>query len=319
MRHAKVINPAGQALPGTQGVLGSPGQIRDLGAGAVVFDLKDHHRLAAGEQITERINLPAIVRRRELETMPGRPRLFLRLRSHHALTHQHPMNSPPRRRLLTLPQQPVEDRQRPVVPALHSQISPGLDDQPHHRLRRCGRTGQRPPRPRLQPFQALTFEAGTVLVIALPADPQPITHRGDRLPIALHKREHRRVLDLHRDFLHAHRKTLPDRRLGVTDVLSANCYRCPVSWQSLIASLADENWWCRPVTSTHTGAGEPVAGVWRGGLGCHWIVATSTRVCVLAEVPPDRCRQAMVAFRMNGGMRWRSCSTGSPGWMWARR
>src|SRR4029453_4062707 len=48
------------------------------------------------------------------------------------------------------------------------------------------------------------------------------------------------------------------------------------------------NWWCRLVTSTHTGAGEPVAGGWRGGLGCHWIVATSTRVCVLAEVPPDR-------------------------------
>jgi hypothetical protein len=31
--------------------------------------------------------------------------------------------------------------------------------------------------------------------------------------------------------------------------------------RSSIASLADENWWCRPVTSTHTGAGEPVAGV----------------------------------------------------------
>ena len=28
--------------------------------------------------------------------------------------------------------------------------------------------------------------------------------------------------------------------------------------RSSIASLADENWWCRPVTSTHTGAGEPV-------------------------------------------------------------
>src|SRR5215207_6381342 len=46
--------------------------------------------------------------------------------------------------------------------------------------------------------------------------------------------------------------------------------------RSSIASLADENWWCRPVTSTHTGAGEPVAGVWRGGLGCRWIVATSS-------------------------------------------
>src|SRR5215216_4300085 len=80
--------------------------------------------------------------------------------------------------------------------------------------------------------------------------------------------------------------------------------------RSSIASLADENWWCRPVTSTHTGAGEPVAGVWRGGLGCHWIVATSTRVCVLAEVPPDRRRQAMVASR-KGGTSWRSCSSGS--------
>src|SRR5215213_7394954 len=28
--------------------------------------------------------------------------------------------------------------------------------------------------------------------------------------------------------------------------------------RSSISSLADENWWCRPVTSTHTGAGEPV-------------------------------------------------------------
>ena len=28
--------------------------------------------------------------------------------------------------------------------------------------------------------------------------------------------------------------------------------------RSSIASLADENWWCRPVTPTHTGAGEPV-------------------------------------------------------------
>ena len=32
-----------------------------------------------------------------------------------------------------------------------------------------------------------------------------------------------------------------------------------------------------------------------------WVVATSTRVCVLAEVPPDQCRQAMVASRRNGG------------------
>ena len=30
-------------------------------------------------------------------------------------------------------------------------------------------------------------------------------------------------------------------------------------------------------------------------------------------------REAMAAFRRNGGMRWRSCSIGSLGWMSARR
>jgi hypothetical protein len=43
---------------------------------------------------------------------------------------------------------------------------------------------------------------------------------------------------------------------------------------------------CRPATSTHIGAGESDGGVWRGVLGCRWIVATSTWVCVLAEGPP---------------------------------
>src|SRR5688500_11371157 len=33
----------------------------------------------------------------------------------------------------------------------------------------------------------------------------------------------------------------------------------------------------RPATSTHTGAGEPDAGVWRGDLGCRWIVAKRAR------------------------------------------
>ena len=68
------------------------------------------------------------------------------------------------------------------------------------------------------------------------------------------------------------------------------------------------------MTSAHTGAGEPVGGVWRGGLGCHWVVATSTRVCVLAEVPPGQRREAMVASRVEGGTSWRSCSTGLLVW-----
>src|SRR4029453_2655359 len=47
---------------------------------------------------------------------------------------------------------------------------------------------------------------------------------------------------------------------------------------------------------------------------------TQPRVCVLAEVPPDRRREAKVALGASeGGTRWRSCSTGSPGWMSARR
>jgi transposase len=38
----------------------------------------------------------------------------------------------------------------------------------------------------------------------------------------------------------------------------------------------------------------------------------------LAEVPPDRRREAMVASPRKGGTRWRSCSTGSPGWIFGK-
>ena len=41
------------------------------------------------------------------------------------------------------------------------------------------------------------------------------------------------------------------------EVRTGECMRC-IGLRSSIASLADENWGCRPVTSTHTGAGEPV-------------------------------------------------------------
>src|SRR5215216_4297877 len=67
--------------------------------------------------------------------------------------------------------------------------------------------------------------------------------------------------------------------------------------RSSIASLADENWWCRPVKPTHTGAGEPVEVYGAGVSGVTGLLRESTRVCVLAEVPPDRRRQAMVASR----------------------
>src|SRR5215213_6263846 len=78
-----------------------------------------------------------------------------------------------------------------------------------------------------QPLQPLTAEPGQILVIALPADPQPGTHLRNRLPASLHRGEHRRVLGLHHDFLTAHRGTLLDKPLGVTDVLSATCTDVP--------------------------------------------------------------------------------------------
>src|SRR5215211_6040922 len=112
-------------------------------------------------------------------------------------------------------------------------MSPSRGNQPHHLRRRLGGAGQRPPRLWPQPLQPLTAEPGQILVIALPADPQPGTHLRNRLPASLHRGEHRRVLGLHRDFLTAHRGTLLDKPLGVTDVLSATCYRCPVSWHTL--------------------------------------------------------------------------------------
>jgi hypothetical protein len=63
-----------------------------------------------------------------------------------------------------------------------------------------------------------------------------------------------------------------------------------------VAALADENGG-RPVTSRHTGAGEPVEVYGAGVSVAAGLLRESTRVCVLAEVPPDRRREARVASR----------------------
>src|SRR5512132_2441311 len=76
---------------------------------------------------------------------------------------------------------------------------------------------------------------------------------------------------------------------------------------------------CRPATSTHTGAGEPVQVYGAGVSVAAGLLRESTRVCVLAEVPPDRRCEARVVSRSERGTPWRSCSTGSPVWMSARR
>src|SRR4029453_17188365 len=57
----------------------------------------------------------------------------------------------------------------------------------------------------------------------------------------------------------------------------------------------------RPATSTHTGAGEPVGVYGAGVLVAAGLLRESTRVCVLAEVPPDRRREARVVSRSEKG------------------
>src|SRR5215216_6687006 len=57
----------------------------------------------------------------------------------------------------------------------------------------------------------------------------------------------------------------------------------------------------RPATSTHTGAGEPVEVYGAGVLVAAGLLRESTRVCVLAEAPPDRRREAkVVSWRKEG-------------------
>jgi hypothetical protein len=93
--------------------------------------------------------------------------------------------------------------------------------------------------------------------------------------------------------------------------LLPECIRC-IGLAILIAALADENWWCRPVTSTHTGAGEPDGGVWRGGLGCHWIVATSS--APRGAVDSDGGGRPLSPCRRSGGVKLEAAVPGgSPG------
>jgi transposase len=55
------------------------------------------------------------------------------------------------------------------------------------------------------------------------------------------------------------------------------------------------------VTSTHTGAGEPVEVYGAGVSVAAGLLRESTRVCVLAEVPPDRRGEAKVASSAGRG------------------
>ena len=55
------------------------------------------------------------------------------------------------------------------------------------------------------------------------------------------------------------------------------------------------------MTSRHTGAGEPVAGVWRGGFGCRWIVLRARGSVSWQRSLRTDAVEAMVAFRAEGG------------------
>jgi hypothetical protein len=160
---------------------------------------------------------------------------------------------------------------------------------------------------RLAPFGVIRGEAGVSLIGRVQGSDLPgqivITRPGGQL-VETHRH-------IHPKGVRAARAVRPARATsggasGVSDLRSS------------IASLADENWGCRPVTSTHTGAGEPVEVYGAGASGVTGLLLRargsvswqgSLRTGAVRRWPP---REG------NGGMRWRSCSTGSPGWMSAR-
>ena len=109
---------------------------------------------------------------------------------------------------------------------------------------------------------------------------------------------------------------IPPGRSGRPELLPADAWGV-IGCALRVAALADENGGSAGDVDTHW-CGRARWGVWRGGLGCRWIVATSTRVCVLVEVPPVRRCEARVVSWSERGTPWRSCSTGSPVWMSAR-
>lgn len=85
-----------------------------------------------------------------------------------------------------------------------------------------------------KPSNPSLVNLGPILVIALPADPQPSTKHCGRFLTGLHRGEHRRVLISIVTSFAPIEEHSPIRRLGVTNVLSATCYRCPVTRHLLL-------------------------------------------------------------------------------------
>src|SRR4029453_5257392 len=102
------------------------------------------------------------------------------------------------------------------------------------------------------------------------------------------------------------REYVPTMQRGVRDMRSS------------IVALADENVRCRPATSTHTGVGEPVEVYGAGVSGAAGLLPREHVGLCLGRGPSGPTPSG--EGRLTGkGTLWRSCSTGSPAWMLARR
>ena len=88
--------------------------------------------------------------------------------------------------------------------------------------------------------------------------------------------------------------------------------------RSSIAALADENVRCRPATSTHTGAGEPVEVYGAGVSGAAGLLPRE-HVGLCPGRGPSGPTPSGEGRLTGEGTPWRSCSTGLLVWMLARR
>ncbi len=84
-----------------------------------------------------------------------------------------------------------------------------------------------------------------------------------------------------------------------------------------VAALADENWGSAGDVDTHW-CGRARLGVWRGGLGCRWIVAREHAGLCPGRGPSGPTPSGEGRLTEERRAPWRSCSTGSPVWMSAR-
>ncbi len=175
--------------------------------GVVVDEVHDPHLFAAGQDPLGGVDLPGAVGRRPLETPPGRPGPFLRLRRHQTPPHQRPMNRRHRWDRPSGPGQVVGDRLRPIV---QRELLPEPNDLILQPGRDHPRRPMRPPRPFRQPRRPLRFEPSPVLVERLPGDAHLGAQLADRHGLQA-SGEHRQQPRLHRRHLssHANQQTRP--------------------------------------------------------------------------------------------------------------